>query len=582
MAWKRGTQNNQAGEIRKGQIKEFLLPTYRELSVSFRLKIIDISTTFQNLLNNDFSAYTNFEYLPNEIQPFIQPETNILHLHAHEHPASVVNCKSSNLVPKGCIALSESHRINSKVCIGENELWTVYQGEVYAYDIREVSIGDKKIRIGGKPEPLSQLILDLKLFSFNNSNDEKISNTIHINAQILRPQILKYLLWSIVTVDESYPYLLNESMNQSQSISDLVHLSQNLNIILSVVKVDLQKFDDINQGEDDNYECIDTDLTLEKVDNENLTAKLSRNMENLQDSYRGLVTSDTVIYLQVDKQFQSIIYLENNPSIPPSPLMKNIVYILTNDNECFPVQRKLLRPCLALTVLVQAGRGKYANSSVMENQHVELYGTEDNPYFIDVDACAFDRVLLYLEHEARNEPFRFDPLIVSELRDAGVKLKVLGLVNDCDRVLGSFQERVRKNPIRLQEVITRNNAGITKDSNGITKRSETLLILSGMVLDISRWIDEHPGGSAIIPNQALNMDCSVFFEIYHSSRQSFLYLKEFYIGELAEEDLPLVLKPALSCDQNNEPSLAFQEQLRKVTSWRLKPEDYQKPVYKSF
>jgi cytochrome b involved in lipid metabolism len=50
------------------------------------------------------------------------------------------------------------------------------------------------------------------------------------------------------------------------------------------------------------------------------------------------------------------------------------------------------------------------------------------------------------------------------------------------------------------------------------------------VLDVTRWLDEHPGGSQIIPEQALGVDCTIFFEIYHASRQAYLYLKEFYIG----------------------------------------------------
>lgn len=117
------------------------------------------------------------------------------------------------------------------------------------------------------------------------------------------------------------------------------------------------------------------------------------------------------------------------------------------------------------------------------------------------------------------------------------------------------------------------------DPNGTGKRGETLLILNGMVLDITRWLQEHPGGSTIIPEQALNIDCVVFFEIYHASRQSFLYLKEFYIGEIAEEDLPFITKGST----NIEPSAAFLEQLNKITSWRLKLNElvnYQ--TYKSF
>ena len=33
------------------------------------------------------------------------------------------------------------------------------------------------------------------------------------------------------------------------------------------------------------------------------------------------------------------------------------------------------------------------------------------------------------------------------------------------------------------------------------------LILDGMVLDVTRWLPQHPGGSKIIPRQSLNLDC---------------------------------------------------------------------------
>ena len=44
----------------------------------------------------------------------------------------------------------------------------------------------------------------------------------------------------------------------------------------------------------------------------------------------------------------------------------------------------------------------------------------------------------------------------------------------------------------------------------------------------------------IIPQQACNRDCTVFFELYHASRESFTYLREFYIGELHAEERDLV------------------------------------------
>jgi cytochrome b involved in lipid metabolism len=34
-----------------------------------------------------------------------------------------------------------------------------------------------------------------------------------------------------------------------------------------------------------------------------------------------------------------------------------------------------------------------------------------------------------------------------------------------------------------------------------------------MVLDVTRWLPEHPGGKTIIPGQALNVDATCFFEV---------------------------------------------------------------------
>ena len=39
-----------------------------------------------------------------------------------------------------------------------------------------------------------------------------------------------------------------------------------------------------------------------------------------------------------------------------------------------------------------------------------------------------------------------------------------------------------------------------------------------MLLDVGRWLPEHPGGSTIIPAQGLNHDCARFFEARDASR----------------------------------------------------------------
>jgi len=45
-------------------------------------------------------------------------------------------------------------------------------------------------------------------------------------------------------------------------------------------------------------------------------------------------------------------------------------------------------------------------------------------------------------------------------------------------------------------------------------RGQCWLALDGMVMDVTTWLPQHPGGSSIIPAQALNLDCSRFFEVW--------------------------------------------------------------------
>lgn len=73
------------------------------------------------------------------------------------------------------------------------------------------------------------------------------------------------------------------------------------------------------------------------------------------------------------------------------------------------------------------------------------------------------------------------------------------------------------------------------------------------------------------------------FELYHVSRQSFLYLKEFYIGELALQDRPLLPLPnAIDTGGDVRASDAFIAELRRHTPWRLRPDQLAEPSHKSF
>jgi cytochrome b involved in lipid metabolism len=230
--------------------------------------------------------------------------------------------------------------------------------------------------------------------------------------------------------------------------------------------------------------------------------------------------------------------LEGAVAKAAAPPPRDMVAVTTaRDGEHFPVKAKLLRPCLALTSAVQAGRGVHA--------------TADAAATVDVDCCTFDRVLLFLEAAAHGRSFDILPEHLDGMSAAADTLKLQGLRDLCDRKLGAFESRVRREPIALDEVHDRN------------ARGDTLLAMDGMVFDVTRWLPEHPGGSSIIPAQALGRDCTVFFEIYHVSRQSFLYLKEFYIGELRDEDKVRLPRG------DGSPSPGFLEQLRVQTSWRL-------------
>lgn len=142
-------------------------------------------------------------------------------------------------------------------------------------------------------------------------------------------------------------------------------------------------------------------------------------------------------------------------------------------------------------------------------------------------------------------------------------MQVLGLqslVNHCQVRLGDLTAQLQL--YTAEQIRQQNQAG------------KCWLILDGMVLDVTRWLPEHPGGASIIPNQSLNMDCARFFEIYHASRESFLYMKEFYIGELNPRDRPFVETAGREpCSQE------FLQLLRQYTAWRMPTADVS---FKSF
>jgi len=134
------------------------------------------------------------------------------------------------------------------------------------------------------------------------------------------------------------------------------------------------------------------------------------------------------------------------------------------------------------------------------------------------------------------------------------------LLEYCQGRLGQMAQGVRIH--RFGDVVAANAAG------------NVWLILDSMVLDIKSWLPEHPGGSSIIPRQSLNCDCARFFEMYHASRESFLYLRDFYLGEIHPDDRGLVPQGGEDRARGRAaepPGPDFLQQLREYTeAFRLK------------
>mmetsp|Transcript_40451 Transcript_40451/g.47333 ORF Transcript_40451/g.47333 Transcript_40451/m.47333 type:complete len:640 (-) Transcript_40451:140-2059(-) len=302
----------------------------------------------------------------------------------------------------------------------------------------------------------------------------------------------------------------------------------------------------------------------------------------MEEPWRGRVTINTSFCISAaDHNFvpssSLVLRVRDESKLEEFKLPDDIIHVTTSDDEWYPVKRQLLAPCLKLTKYVQSGRGKYAYVEMLpESQRSEDAPIDDGrPHCrIDIDCCTFDRVILFILSllYPNEKSFLPGPSEMNDLAHAADVLALQPLADLCSQKSANFDSRVRKDDyFRLAEIQKRNN-----------QKSELILILDGMVLDVTRWLDEHPGGPSIIPAQALNMDCTVFFEMYHVSRQSFLYLESFYIGELDPNDFRILQEN--HCDGVSA-SEGFLEELRSYTKeWRINVQKLEgnDRVFKSF
>ena len=260
-------------------------------------------------------------------------------------------------------------------------------------------------------------------------------------------------------------------------------------------------------------------------------------------AFRGRVAPTTRFYV-VPTDHESGLALQN-AAVRPARAPRSCVKLLSNDGEEFVIAKRVLRPCLALTHVVRGTSTELLEAAV------------------DVDACTLDRALLFLQLFAHGETQSFEvPLGVVEDLLAAAKVLQFGVLEDhCAVLLGQAQARVR--PWRWAEVEEAIAGG------------RLLLVIDGGIFDVTGWLDKHPGGSKIVPQQALGVDGTVFFEIYHATRESFEYLRQFYVGELLSLDElakvpPPVAHRARGGKKRDEASTEFLDALRQVTApWRL-------------
>jgi len=263
--------------------------------------------------------------------------------------------------------------------------------------------------------------------------------------------------------------------------------------------------------------------------------------------FRGMLAPDTSMYVTILSSSGCELVGASPPpnSSCTTGFSRRQLQVRTTDGEGgegdpYLVSRRLLRPCINLT---KAIRDETMSSSTS----------------VDVDTLTFDRVLLFLEavHHERPPP-EFAPHHLDPLLHAAQVLGLRNLEDYVARRRGEMEERVRE--WTYEEVKEKNDSG-----------EYCLLLIDGMVLDVTRWLPEHPGGSTIIPNQALNVDSTRFFELYHASRESFLYIQSFYVGELATGEWEKVPPPREGKMEHHQPSKEFMEQLAAFTTWRVKP-----------
>ncbi len=417
----------------------------------------------------------------------MQQETaNTIDLYVRTHAQVVVSCKLdfSGQVPAGSIVLNQAQRLNCEVTVGPEKFpWAAYSPM--------------------HPNP------ELAWFSVEVRPRFYYGNDLVVNRDELRKIVAKSLWGLKISLHERFIIKLQER-----------------HFLIRVTAMD--SFEDLDEEED----CGgggggDSDQSAS-------AAYLSKKRGLVvQDIDRGIVAARTKVFLEQATWAKGAVFDMRGGPEPSRPTKKqtNMIDIYCNDQEWFPVKKRLLQPCLVLA------------------KHVLSESSERESVNVDLDCCSFDKVLRYLEAEALEEDFDFELHETDQLLHAAKTLKLVGLQRLCEKAVGEYRSSIRSS-IPWEEVVARNAAG------------EMLLVIDGCVCNVSTWLEHHPGGNTIIPEQAINVDATVLFELYHASRESFVFLQQLYIGRLSVQDVAKVPPPTAHRFAQTRPSESFLEQLR--------------------
>jgi hypothetical protein len=444
-------------------------------------------------------------------------------LYVRTHAQFVVRALVHEGVPLGAIALNPVQRLNMEVTYGPEPFpWS-------EYDPAEEGV-----------RPLASLVLELRpRFSYNRAAACG-REAVRLDAVAARALLSTILQGFIVTQHER---LLVSLLGRQY--------------FARVKEVETEAQDEVGEEDGDGAGlgaelgrasvggsadgASEDQLILEKRESGAEQALL------VDDVWRGTVAAGTMLYLDRANGFEGDFQLVNASETRPvksSAAQPDVLDVYCADGEWFPVKKRLLRPCIALAPFV-------LSTSAQQRDSVR----------INLDCCVFDMVLRWLLAEARGERFAFDMDQCEPLLNAARELRLPRLQRLCEEALGNFRSSVRDS-IPWAEVQERNAKG------------ELLLIIDDCVIDVTEWIDMHPGGREIIPEKALNVDATVMFEVYHVTRDSFSVMRQLYVGQLRAEDRALVPPPPHVHGRKAEPSQPFLEVLR----------EYLRPIknYKSF